>query len=157
MSQFSIGAVKAVLDDNQIIEVESSGEIRCRAFPLFTVQGLRVEDEVLLIKVSEDTDTYMYLPLRLDNKMFFEYYGMMMGFVNKNTIGLKADNIEITGRSVILKGNISVAGNSDSTVVLNGTTAKVNRKGDDQPGPFNCIDICPYTGKRHSTNKVYIK
>lgn len=158
MSKFIIGQVNRVLDKNLVIEAKCGTEMMVKAFPIFSIQDITEEDEVLLVKVGESTDTYFYFLLRLDEKFYHTYKEMVLGFTSENTISAKAQSIVLEGTDITLMGNLSLKpGKSGGTFFLNGYGDPTPIEEGGSYGPFNCIDICPYTKQKHSTNKIFIK
>lgn len=149
---FRIGRVERIIDDNLVIEVSCGDEFRAKAYPIFTIDEMKVEDEVLLISVGESTEVYFYMLLRLDSRFYHTYKSMALGFDD--------DHILLKGDTKV-KGDLEVAGNvrfisgsEGGSIEINGTTPSLDPK--NIGGPFCIIDVCPYTGQPHSTSKLNI-
>lgn len=132
MGNFLIGKVSKVLPNSerdQVIEAVVGTEFKVKAYPLHTIQQVKLEDEVLLIKVSEQYDTYLYLLLRLNQEFKYHYNQMVLGFNDENSIIIKAPDIILEGNVTVKNGNLKMGENSgiDVTTFNNGKNTVINQ------------------------------
>lgn len=147
---FLIGEVDEVLNREQVITATVGTEFKVRAYPLRSIQEVQPHDEVLLIRVSQEFDTYMYVLLRLNQDFTMTYGGMQIGFdITSDTVVVKGPRIRFEGDKIEFAGNVKF---------VKGSVTLQGKNGTESVGAFNVIKNCPLADKLqpHSVSTIQV-